>query len=128
MTLLVELSGHTVKLDPPQHLLLLQITCLADGFSFTVVPADAEEVSDFQLLSRSFVKTVSSEQLAAFSETAMSAVTAFPLVGELDVMRLPGSYKVMPATRDRPIAFRAGEEYVAVIVGNGVYQTNVVAT
>jgi hypothetical protein len=87
----VVLSRRVVRLEPPQQLLLLEVTRRSDGFSFKIVPADAVETSEVRLVSRSLVSEHRSEA-DAVQAVAAAAIAGFTLIGELDISEIPEGY------------------------------------
>lgn len=48
----VELSQHTITLEPPQRLLMLEVTSEEYGFCLRIFPAGGVEVNDLRLVSK----------------------------------------------------------------------------
>jgi hypothetical protein len=127
MTLHITLSRRIIRIEPPQHLLLLEITRQLDGFSFKVAPASAVETSGFSLISRSAVSALPRE--ASQLETIATAVAArFPLISEIDISSIPEAYKIMPASVASLIMFSPGDQYAVTVVSDAVHELDVVAS
>lgn len=132
---LVELSQQTIKLEPAQHLLMLEVTSDEHGFCLRMFPAGGVEVKGLTLVSRTPVPASvtgagsSGSDADAFDSMAMMRrlSQAFPELGEIDLRKIPAAYDITFGQVASPFHFKAGERYRVSGVGEHVWETTVVA-
>lgn len=130
----VELSQHTITLDPPQRLLMLEATSEERGFCLRMFPAGGVEVNDMRLVSKTPVPASApgagdEASFAAFDSMAMMRrlSEAFPQLGEIDVGKVPVEYDITFGQVESPFHFEPGERYRISGVGEHVWETTAVA-
>ena len=130
----VELSQYTITLEPPQRLLMLEVTSEERGFCLRMFPAGGVEVDDMRLVSKTPVPASAAgagdeASFAAFDSTAMMrrVSEAFPQLGEIDVRNVPAEYDIRFGRVDSPFRFESGERYRISGVGEHVWETTAVA-
>lgn len=114
----VELSQYTITLEPPQRLLMLEVTSEKHGFCLRMFPSGGMEVNDLRLVSKTHVpvssKGASGETgFDAFDSMAMMRrlSEAFPQLAEIDVRKIPREYDVTFGKAASPLRFESGERY-----------------
>jgi hypothetical protein len=127
----VELSQHTIKLEPPQRLLMLEVTSEEHGFCLRMFPADGVEANDLRLLSKSPGPVSSTGASAAMEFDSMSLMRrlseAFPQLGEIDVRNVPQEYRMTFGSVGSHFHFQSGECYRISGVGEHVWETTAIA-
>ena len=129
----VELSQHTIKLEPPQRLLMLEVTREEQGLCLRMFPAGGVEVNDLKLVSKTPVPVTTTGAgggtFDAFESTAMMRrlSEAFPQLGEIDVRKVPTEYDITFGQVESPFHFESGERYRISGVGEHVWETTAVA-
>lgn len=127
----VELSQHTIRFEPPQRLLMLEITSEVNDLCLRVVPADAVEVNSLRLVSRTVATTTESLAGAESDSTLLMLrrlSEAFPRLAEIDVYNVPKEYRVTFGNVSSPFRFDSGGQYRISGVGEQVWETTAVAT
>jgi hypothetical protein len=130
----VELSQHTIKLEPPQRLLMLEVTS-RDHLCFRMFPAGGVEVNDLRLVSKapvpaSMAGTGDGTNFDAFDSMAMMCrlSEAFPQLAEIDVREVPPEYDITFGQVASPFSFESGERYRISGIGERVWETTAVAS
>lgn len=130
----VELSQHTITLDPPQHLLMLEVTSEERGFCMRMFPAGGVEVNDLRLVSKTRIPVSTTgahreTNFDAFDSMAMMRrlSEAFPQLAEIDVRKVPVEYDITFGQVASPFRFESGERYRISGVGEHVWETTAVA-
>ena len=130
----VELSQHTITLEPPQRLLMLEVTSEERGFCLRMFPAGGVEVNDLRLVSKTPVPVSTTgaggeTNFDAFDSMAMMRrlSEAFPQLGEIDVRKVPAEYDITFGPVESPFRFESGEQYRISGVGEHVWETTAVA-
>jgi hypothetical protein len=130
----VELSQHTITLEPPQRLLMLEVTSEERGFCLRMFPAGGVEVNDLKLVSKTPVPVSTTgaggaTNFDAFDSMAMMRrlSEAFPQLGEIDVRKVPAEYDITFGQVESPFRFESGERYRISGVGEHVWETTAVA-
>jgi len=130
----VELSQHTIALEPPQRLLMLEVTSEERGFCLRMFPAGGVEVNDLRLVSKTpvLVSTTGAgggTNFDAFDSMAMMRrlSEAFPQLAVFDVRKVPPEYDVTFGQVVSPFRFESGERYRISGVGEHVWETTAVA-
>lgn len=130
----VELSQHTITLEPPQRLLMLEVTSEDHGLCLRMFPAGGVEVNDMRLVSKTPVPASAAgagdgASFAAFDSMAMMRrlSEAFPQLGEIDVRKVPAGYDITFGRAESPFRFESGERYRISGVGEHVWETTAVA-
>ncbi len=130
----VALSQHTITLEPPQRLLMLEVMNEAHGLCLRIFPAGGVEVNDLRLVSKTPVPASmegagDGTNFAAFDSTAMMRrlSEAFPQLAEIDVRNVPPEYDIRFGQEASPFRFKPGELYRISGVGEHVWETTAVA-
>lgn len=130
----VELSQHTITLEPPQRLLMLEVTSEERGFCLRMFPAGGVEVNDLRLVSKTPVPSSTTSagggtNFDAFDSMAMMRrlSEAFPELAEIDVRSVPHEYDIIFGRVASPFHFESGERYRISGVGEQVWETTTVA-
>ena len=130
----VELSQHTIKLEPPQRLLMLEVTREGQGLCLRMFPAGGVEVNDLKLVSKTPVPVSTTgagggTNFDAFDSMAMMRrlSEAFPQLAEIDVRTVPPEYDITFGQVASPFRFESGERYRISGVGEHVWETTAVA-
>jgi len=130
----VELSQHTIKLEPPQRLLMLEVTSEDRGLCLRMFPAGGVEVNDLRLVSKapvpaSMAGAGDGTNFGVFDSTAMMRrlSEAFPQLAEIDVNKVPSEYDISFGQLASPFRFESGERYHISGVGEHVWETTAVA-
>jgi len=130
----VTLSQHTIALEPPQRLLMLEVTSEEHGFCLRMFPAGGVEVNDLKLVSKTPVpvpRTGAGGEATfdAFDSMAMMRrlSEAFPQLAEIDVRSVPQEYDISFGKVASPFHFETGERYRISGAGEQVWETTAVA-
>lgn len=130
----VELSQHTITLEPPQRLLMLEVTSEDRGLCLRMFPAGGVAVNDLRLVSKTPVPASTAgagdgPSFDAFDSMAMMRrlSEAFPQLGEIDVRKVPAEYDITFGRVGSPFHFESGERYCISGVGEHVWETIAVA-
>lgn len=130
----VELSQQTIKFEPPQRLLVLEVISDEHGFCLRMFPAGGVEVKGLNLVGRtpdpfSMMGADSGSDTDAFASMAMMArlSQAFPELAEIDLGNIPAAYDITFGQVTSPFVFKSGERYRVSGVGEHVWETTVVA-
>ena len=131
----VELSQQTIKLEPAQRLLMLEVTSDEHGLCLRIFPAGGAEVKGMTLVTRTAippplpgVRGAGSDADAFDSMAMMRRLSqAFPELGEIDLKKIPRAYDITFGQVASPFHFIAGERYRVSGVGEHVWETTVVA-
>lgn len=130
----VTLSQHTITLEPPQRLLMLEVTNEDHGLCLRMFPAGGVEVNDMRLVSRtpvpaSMAGAGDGTNFGAFDSTAMMRrlSEAFPQLAEIDVRKVPAEYDITFGQVASPFRFKSGERYRISGVGEHVWEATAVA-
>jgi hypothetical protein len=130
----VELSQHTITLEPPQRLLTLEVTTEEDGFCLRMFPAGGVEVNNLRLVSKtrlpaSTMGAGDEMKSGAFESMAMMRrlSEAFPQLAEIDVRKVPPEYDITFGHVATPFRFESGQRYRISGVGEQVWETTAVA-
>ena len=126
----VELSEHTIRLEPPQRLLMLEVTREEQGLCLRMFPAGGVEVNDLKLVSKTPVPvSTTGAGVDALESTAMMRrlSEAFPQLAEIDVRNVPQEYDITLGQVVSPFRFESGERYRISGVGEQVWETTAVA-
>ncbi|HEV7242604.1 MAG TPA: hypothetical protein VGQ36_25465 [Thermoanaerobaculia bacterium] len=130
----VELSQQTIKLEPPQRLLLLEVISDEHGLCLRMFPAGGAEIKGLSLVSRipvpvSMTAACGRSDTNAFDSMAMMArlSEAFPELAEIDLSKIPAAYDITFGQVASPFFFKSGARYRASGVGEHVWETTVVA-
>jgi len=130
----VELSQHTITLEPPQRLLMLEVTSQERGFCMRMFPAGGVELNDLRLVSKTRVpvSTTGADRETNFDVFDSIAMmhrlsAAFPQLAEIDVRNVPQEYDITFGNVASPFHFESGERYRISGVGEHVWETTAVA-
>ena len=130
----VDLSQHVITLEPPQRLLMLEVTSEKYGFCLRVFPAGGVEGNNLSLISKTplpISKTAANggPHFDAFDSMAMMRrlTEAFPELAEIDVRNVPPEYDITFGRVVSPFRFQSGERYRISGVGEHVWETTAVA-
>ena len=130
----VELSQHTIKFEPPQRLLILEVTREEQGLCMRMFPAGGVEVNDLRLVSKTPVPVSPTDagggtNFDAFDSMAMMrrVSEAFPQLTEIDVRKVPAAYDITFGQVESPFRFESGQRYRISGVGEHVWETTAVA-
>jgi hypothetical protein len=121
----ITLSGHAIRLEPPQQLLMVEAERKLDGDSVKVLHASGYEAEEgsFTLVSRSSVPSTSDDENSE-GETLDLPVpllyfAGLPVLTEVDLWSPPAQYRTIPEAVVGQFEFNQGEEYSVVILSSG---------
>jgi hypothetical protein len=128
----VELSQHTITLEPPQRLLMLEVTSEKHGLCLRMFPAGGVDDNHLRLVSKTPVPISTmgaGTEFDAFDSMAMMRrlSEAFPLLAEIDVRKVPPAYDITFGQLAYQFHFESGERYRISGVGEYVWETTAVA-
>ena len=129
MNVVIIVAGYCITIEPPQRVLLLQVTCESDGSGLTIFHVSGN-VYDGELLSaRPLAKTSlpRDETVDRPSGVPSIVLQQFPSISVFDLSRLPADYKMEPDERGEPFVFRRGETYIVSVVSDRIVETRVAA-
>ena|ERR1043166_5913382 len=120
----ITLHGHTIALNPPQRLLMIEATRRLDGTSVKIIHASGDEMEgDFKLVSRSVLPPKANEASGEEEEITLPLPSRYfaglPKLKDIDLWSPPAQYRTMPHAAVGQFEFNPGEQYLVVILGNG---------
>jgi len=126
---IVELSQHTIALDPPQRLLTLEVMTEENQLCLRIFPIDGVEVGDVRLVSKSStLGSTAGERVEYDSMSLMRHLSeAFPQLAQIDIRNLPSEYRISFGAVPSPFHFEAGKRYRISGVGEDVWEAIAVA-
>lgn len=109
----VELSQHMIKLEPPQRLLMLEVTSEEHGFYLRMFPANGVEVDGLRLVGHSPVPVATTGGGGGLESLALMRrlSEAFPQLSEIDVRNVPQEYRITFGSMESLPHFEPGERY-----------------
>jgi len=135
--LTIELRGQTVILEPPQRLVMLEITRKTDGAVIRVIHESGHESDDeFKLISSSAEFDLASPASSAdpvldfemTSPLSANELAWFTLLSVIDVWTPPPGYKCSSeGIWDRP-TFQRGESYLVFVLSEMLVQMTIDVT
>lgn len=125
----VELSQHTIKLEPPQRLLMLEVVSEKHGFCLRMFPADGVEVNGLRLVSKSSALVATTGTGGGMESMALMRrlSEAFPTARRDRCEEIPQEYRITFGSVESSSHFEPGERYRISGVGEQVWETTAVA-
>lgn len=119
----ITFASHVITFDPPQRLLMFEVTRERSGESVRILHASAheEEEGTFQLMTWAPLPGLPAEAAEEAVATAMPAefIAALPLLAELDVWDPPAQYRTLPEAAKGNFEFHRGEQYAVAVLASG---------
>ncbi len=127
MNVVISLADHCITIEPPQRVLLLQVTRESDGRELTILHASGNAY-DGELSSQPIVKAALPRDEADDRPSGIPTIVLqqFPETSVFDLSRLPTGY-TMETEEKEPFTFRRGESYSVSVVSDRIVQARIVA-
>ncbi len=128
----IELADQTITINPPQRLLLLEVTSIPrelDGVLKILHVSGREDETDFELI----WKTPTQSDLSHPPDGVVPSLVprryldTIPLVATLRLRDLPAEYRSLPMDLAARFRFRAGHNYSVIMLSEVLLEMTITA-
>lgn len=116
----IRLHGSRLTIDPPQHLAMIEVKRLSDGFVFKILHESGHESDNDEIVEVSLPLSAIDQwvELARANERVAGEGKKFPVISEVDVRNLPPEYKVSSSSPLSQFEFVTDQKFSIFLIGD----------